>query len=201
MKTKYPSQVIQQITEFLFIEEPSQNLPHADLVIVFGSEFITGAVDAIQQLMNMQIITHKSKVILSGATGSLNAGKESEAKRMYAEALQRGMQKDLFIVEDKATNAYENLTFSKDMIRLMGGFEQYQHILFVGKSFMLRRTQMAAAKLGFPMDKVHYHGLVDVDGKNIDKGSWWCSQDATTRVMQEIERIAKYTLKGDLTIF
>lgn len=201
MKDKYPSETIRQITEFLFIEDPIDSIPPADLVIVFGSEFIKGSVDALEQLTGAGVITRASKVILSGATGSINAGMESEAVRMYNEALSRGMAKETFTVEDKATNSYQNLEYSKDIISGMGGFDRFESILFVGKSFMLKRTKMCAAGLGYPVDRIKYFGLVDREGRNIARDCWWEREESRTRVLQEVERIGKYAAKGDLSIF
>lgn len=201
MKNNYPSETIKKITEFLFIEEPISAIPKADLVIVFGSEFIKGSIDAIELLMESGIITKETKIILSGATGSINAGKESEAKRMHVEAISRGIEPSMFWVEDRATNAFQNLEYSKEIIVSMGGFEKFSTILFVGKSFMLRRTQMGAATLEYPQEKVHYYGLVDRQGRNIGADCWWQREESRTRVMQEIERVGKYAAKGDLSIF
>lgn len=200
MNTRYPSDAIRIITEFLFIEEPITSLPKADLVVVFGSEFIQGTIDAIELLMSHTVICMDSRVILSGATGGLNAGKESEAKRMYEEALKRGLPSSMFLVEDRAANARENLEYSKEIIAKLGGFERFNTILFVGKAFMLRRTQMAASSLHYPLEKVHYYGLVDKQGKNIGADCWWKEEASKIRVMQELERIGKYAVKGDLSL-
>lgn len=74
-------------------------------------------------------------------------------------------------------------------------------ILFIAKSFMLRRTKMIASKLDFPMDKIKYYGLVDKEGRNISKDNWWKSEESRNRVMAEIERIGNYTNKGEISIF
>ena len=197
----YPSDIIKIITEMLFIETPKDKMFHADLVIVFGSDFIKGTIDKIEELNNQGVIDCNSKIILSGATGSLDAGKESEAKRLFAEALSRGLSEKMFVVEDKATNSFENLLFSKKLIEDMGGFEIYEHILFISKAFLSRRAQMGAAQLGYPMHKIEYCGLVDKEGRNIAKDSWWERDESRLRVMAEVERIGKYAGKGDLSLF
>ncbi len=198
---KYPSETIEKISEFLFIEESIKNLPAVDLVIVFGSEFIEGTVDELEKLIDSKIILPTTKVILTGNVGSLNSNEKSEAKRMYEEVISRNLNKDLFIIEDKATNAYENLLFSKDIILNIGGFEKYNNILFVAKSFMLRRTKMCASKLEYPVNKIHYYGLVDANGRNISKNEWFKSDVSKKRVLEELERIGKYAVKGDIDIF
>lgn len=202
MDTVYPSEVIKMITEFLFIGKPIEELPQVDLILVFGSDFIKGTVDAIEEIIANKKLSQNGHIVFSGATGSLNAGKESEAIRMAAEIKERDIIDERRIsVESNATNAYQNLEFSKVLIENIGGFEKYDKILFVGKAFMLRRTQMCAKRLEYPMEKIYYHGLVDYTARNIAPDNWWIMEDARKRVMEEVERIGKYSAKGDLDIF
>jgi Uncharacterized conserved protein len=198
----YPSEVIEIITDLLFIGQPIEKLPAVDLILVFGSDFIKGTVDAIEEIISQKKLSENGKIVFSGATGSLNAGKESEALRMAAEIKERHIiNENRILTECNATNAYQNLEFSKTLIENNGGFEQYDKILFVGKAFMLRRTQMCAKRLGYPMGKIYYHGLVDYTARNIAPDNWWIREDARKRVMEEVERIGKYSAKGDLDIF
>ncbi len=80
-------------------------------------------------------------------------------------------------------------------------FEESGRFLCIGKDFLLRRASMYAAKCGYPVDKVQYYGIVDTEGKNIGKATWWENQEAVRRVMAEIRRIGEYGEKGDLSIF
>lgn len=48
-------------------------------------------------------------------------------------------------LENKATNSYENLNYSKQIIEeQFGGFEHCKKILFVAKAFVTRRIEMTA---------------------------------------------------------
>lgn len=198
----YPSETIKQITEFLFACNDETQIPISDLVVVLGNDFIEGTVKEIDRLYRNGKINTNGKVIFSGATGSLNAGKESEAIRMYHCAVnQFHLPKELFLIEDKATNAYQNLEFSRPIIESLGGFSAFSNILLIGKSFLARRALMGAKTLEYPMDKIYYFGTVDREGRNIGADCWWEKKESADRVMQELERVGKYTVSGYLSIF
>ena len=150
----------------------------------------------------LQTIKSDAKIILSGATGTLNEGEELECERLYSCAIDKyHMPPELFLKECKATNTYFNFLYSKELIQQMGGFDSFSSILCIGKAFMLRRASMYAAKLDYPIEKMQYYGTVDKQGKNIGADCWWESETATERVMAEIKRIGEYFEKGDLSIF
>ena len=73
MTIVYPSKTIQAITEFLFIEQSVEELKPSDLVLVLGNDFIDGTAKEICGLHQAGIIAPHAKIILSGATGTLNA--------------------------------------------------------------------------------------------------------------------------------
>lgn len=187
---------IKAITEFLFIEDDIDSLKHSDLVIFLCNNNINGMASTFDNLYKKSIITSDSKIIFSGNFGALDAGLDAEAKRLSSFLIDNyNYDGDMFILEDKATNIYENLLFSKDLI---GSFDDYSNILFVGAAFALRRIKLCATKLGYPLEKISYVGTVGE--RNIGKDSWWKSDDAKIRVYQELERIGKYLVKGDLDI-
>ena len=119
-----------------------------------------------------------------------------------------GLPPERLVLEDQATNSYENLAFTKKLIeenevlfsdaRELGAFGR---ILIIGKSFMMRRVEMCARRLGYPMEKLAYFGTVDREGRNIGKDCWWLNESAVARVFGEIERIGKYAAEGDLSVF
>ena len=202
MDSIYPSKTIEAITNFLFIEDEIGSIEPSDLILVLGNDMIDGTMEEVKKLYSMDRIEPDAKVILSGATGSLNAGKENECDRLYRSGVTKfGLPKQLFILENKATNAYQNFLFSRKIVESLGGFEQFNKILCIGKAFMLRRASMYAAKLGYPVEKMQYYGTVDREGRNIGKDCWWESQTAIERVLAEIKRIGEYGLSGDLSVW
>ena len=198
----YPSKTIEAITQFLFIGEEKEQLNSSDLVIVLGNHIIDIMMGEVADLYRSGKIAKTATIILSGATGDMTAGQALECDQMYASAVEKyGMPAELFLKESKATNAYLNMVYAKDLILKQGGFEQYQNILCVGNSFLLRRASMYASKLEFPMERMQFFGVYDKEGRNISPDGWWKSEVSIQRVMAEIERIGKYYATGNMSIF
>lgn len=184
---------IQKITDFLFIGMPFEELTFYDLVIVLGNNFYDQNVDVLEQLLVNHKIDAKTKVILSGNKGKLNENIDSTEAEIMAEKIkQRNLDLNV-VLEKKATNIKENLAYSK---RIAGNIDDYKQILIIGKSFAARRILMGADFLGFDLNKVHIYGF-EVD---IKKDDWYKNLRAKRRVLGEIERIGKYTLKNDLKL-
>lgn len=184
---------IQKITEFLFIGMSFEELTFYDLVIVLGNNFYDQNVDVLEQLLVNHKIDGKTKVILSGNKGKLNKNIDSTEAEIMAEKIkQRNLDLNV-ILEKRATNIRENLVYSKE---IAGNIDQYKQILIIGKSFAARRILMCADFLGFNLNNVHIYGF-EVD---IKKDDWHKNLRAKKRVLGEIERIGKYTLKNDLKL-
>lgn len=196
------SSTIAAITDFLFIGKEKNELHKSDLVIVLGNDYIDGTMEQVSDLFNRGIIVDTAKIILSGATGALSAGKDLECNRLFDSAVKKyNMPEELFIKEPNAKNACQNFQYCKEIIEGLGGFDKFNSILCIGKAFLLRRASMYAAKFEYPEQKMQYFGTVDIEGRNIGPGVWWKSEEATSRVMAEIERIGKYYASGDLSIY
>ena len=83
ISTEYPSATIAAITQFLFVGGEKKDLKPSDLVIVLGNEFIDGTVCELNDMFLKGIIREDATIILSGATGSLNAGEELECNCLF----------------------------------------------------------------------------------------------------------------------
>ncbi|MBP3608789.1 MAG: YdcF family protein [Lachnospiraceae bacterium] len=200
----YPSENIKAISEFIFIGQPAEQLVPADLVIVLGNHIIELMMGEVAELYAGGKIKKDAVIVLTGATGDMTAGQAAECDQMYeAATVTYGMPGELFLKENRATNTYLNLLYSKELLekRNPEGLESVQKILCVGNSFLLRRASLYAAKLGFPAEKMQYFGVWDKKGRNIGPHSWWESDVSVQRVMAEIERIGKYYATGNMSIF
>lgn len=194
------SETIQAITNFLFIGSSFEKLGEYDLIIVLGNNDITGTIRELYKIYESSHLSSTGHIILSGNVGSLNQGMEPEAKRLLDEAISVGMPRELFWLDKQATNALENYKFSKEIIECYGGFSQFQSILCIGKAFMLRRAKMCAAACGYPVKRMTFYGTVDRVNRNIGPDTWWKSETARKRVLEEIGRISTYALKGDISL-
>ena len=198
----YPSPNIKAITDFIFIGEPVEQLIPSDLVIVLGNHIIDIMMGEVAELYATGKIAKDATIILTGANGDMTAGQPAECDQMYDAAVNKyGMPKELFVKEPKATNAYLNMVYARELIEEKGGMDAFHCILCVGNSFLLRRISLYAAKLGFPAERLQYFGVWDKEGRNIGPDSWWKSEVAVQRVMAEVERIGKYYKDGNMSIF
>lgn len=190
------SENIKAITDFLFIENDFKDLKKSSLVVVLCNNNITGLAMKIDNLFKEGIINDDVKIILSGASGKLDALLDKECYRLCDILVNEyGYSKDLFLFDDKATNIYENLVYSKELI---SSFDEYENIIMIGAAFALRRIKLCASRLGYPVDRIQFLGTVDE--RNISKDEWWKSDVSKVRVYEELERIGKYLVKGDLDI-
>ena len=194
------SETINAITKFLFIGKEESNLKTYELVIFLGNDDIEGNANAIKMLWDTGHINLNSTVILSGNVGSLNQGKEPEAIRLFNAVVDIGLPREIFVLEKQATNALENFKFSKPMAEQIKPLEKFNGILCIGRAFMCRRAKMCASACGYPTEAIDFYGTVDKKGKNIGPNSWWKNEAAIKSVLEELKRVAEYTLKGDLSI-
>ena len=192
---------IRAVTDFLFIGKKKEDIEPCSLVLVLGNIEPRGTMEEIADLYQRGLIRADARIILSGATGRLNAGGRKECDLMYEYATEEfHMPEELFLKEPHATNARENFSFSRELILQEGGFERFDRILCVGTAFLSRRASMYAAALSYPTEKMQYYGIVERDGRDIGPDTWWKSEVAKERVMAEVERIGKYYLSGYLSL-
>ncbi len=189
---------IKAITNFLFIEDDTDKLKPSDLVIVLCNNNIDGIAKKIDELFRLKVINDKSQIIISGKHGVLNNFNDEEAVMVQRKLTDEyGYSADMFTLEKEATNIYENLSYSK---KLVDDINKYKHILLIGVSSAMRRIKLCATGLGYPIDKIQLAGMIDFKKRNCDKNNWWKNERARIRIYQELERIGKYLIKGDLDI-
>ena len=189
---------LEAITKFLFIEEDIDTLKKSDLLIILCNNNLKGITNKFEELYKNGKIDDNTKVIVSGNRGPLDDFEGKECDVIYNILVnERGYNPKMFILEGNATNIRENLLFSKDMA---GDLNKYNNILVQGASFALRRIKMCSSKLDYPLNKVQFVGMGDFEERGCEKDKWWINDEARIRVFQEIERIGKYLVKGDLDI-
>lgn len=189
---------IRAITKFLFIEDDFDKLNYSDLVIILCNNNINGIAKKVDDLFKNKIINDKSLIVISGNHGVLDEFDEKECILVQNLLVDKyGYDKKIFVLEEEATNIYENLFFSKRIVKDIG---KYKNILIIGAAFALRRVKLCAGGLNYPLEKMQFVGTVNTEKRNCGKDNWWKNESARIRVYQELERIGKYLVKGDLDI-
>lgn len=186
---------VEAITKLLFLPKSVPN--KADICIVLGNDYI----DTMVHVKSIYEHGICDKFILTGHSAKMD--KEPECERFFRRGIELGIPSNAMFLENKATNSYENLNFSKQIIeKQFGGFERCKKILFVAKAFVTRRVEMTAKNLYPDFVETYYFPTVDdtETGKNIRSDNWWKNDAARKRVLEEVKRIAEYTLKGDLKL-
>lgn len=128
-----------------------------------------------------------SNVIISG--GITAHGMGSEASVLHHALLSRGIPKSDLFVEDKAVNAGENVTFSRDKFKDFG----LQDLVLIGKISSKRRYLMTVRKQWPEIRKVCCHG---VNYFCSPVAQWWKDQEFRERVVGEFRKIPSYLEKG-----
>lgn len=183
----------EEITKFLFIGKDYECLTDYDLVIVLGNNFYKETALVLKKLYNDKKINEETKIIISGNKGTINKNiTETEAEIIYKNLLELGLDLDC-VLEKNATNVRENLVYAKEIVK---NLDEFKKVLIIGKSFIARRVLMVLVALKENLAKFDFYGI-EVD---IKKEDWYLNKAAKKRVLEELERIAKYTIKNDLKL-
>ncbi len=184
---------IEKITDFIFIGKDIEELDFYNLVIVLGNNFYEETAECLSNLVKFNKVDNSSTIIISGKKGSLNKDLEStEAEIIYQNFLKYNLNIPC-LLECNATNTKENLLFSLKYIK---DINIYRKILLVCKSLLARRAMMCAYNLDYPIEKLDIVGVE----RDITKDNWFTDAYSRKRVLAELERISKYTEKGDLKL-
>lgn len=182
---------ISSISNFLFIDKNFTDETPIDMTIILGNDWV----ETMEEVYELYSKMHIGKIFISG--GAVNKEiPESLIFKRRGETL--GIASEDMILEDKSTNTKENFQNLYNIIDKEIGFDSIKNILIVCKTFHTRRALMTAKNF-FP-ESINYFFLPMPDERKIYKESWWLEDESKKRVLEEIERIAKYTLKGDLKL-
>lgn len=179
----------QAISEFLFVERKPESV---DLAVVMGSEWLP-TIDPAIHLFNKGAT---DRILITGGSYQGKTSPKSEAQRLLDRAVEAGVALEAILIEDKSTNTLENFLYSRDVIESQIGWKQVNSVAFICKSFHSRRVLMTAEK-HWP-SKLDYFIIPIIDERNITRANWHTFPVGRTRVLEELQRIATYTLKGDI---
>lgn len=192
MSALYPSSV-EAISNLLFIDESDAK---ADVCVVLGGRHYAEAMRAAKRLFDEG---KANTFLLTGRKGHTQESAETcESELAFHEGVRLGMPEEVFLLEKKSTNTKENILFAHQIIERELSYEAVRSILFVCQTFHTRRVLMTAKQV-MPAH-LQYHFVPVVDERRIRKTNWWTHEPARTRTLQELARIAEYSLKGDLAL-
>ncbi|MFY9214058.1 MAG: YdcF family protein [Tissierellaceae bacterium] len=139
------------IEGLIFLEaNRDPNIDKVDYVIVLGARLYrdTPSPALLERLKvaNEYLKEHKDvEVIVSGGQGHDESIPEAEAMKRYL--VNNGIEENRIIMEDESTNTFENLKYTRDIIRGLDEKEDYR-VLIVTNKFHLFRAKFLAKRLG-----------------------------------------------------
>jgi uncharacterized SAM-binding protein YcdF (DUF218 family) len=184
------SDTINKITDFVFKET---KIPKkVDLIFVLGNDYEPQMKDVLK-LYKKGI---SKKVLISGF-GDTNISK-SEASILKEYAVNLGIPENVFVLEEHASNTKQNLQFSVPIMKKEIDFKNLKSILFVCKSFHTQRVFMTAKNFLSKNLKIFFYPIIDE--RNITKNNWYKNEDSKIIVLNELKKIAEYSLDKDISI-
>lgn len=143
------------LLEGIIITYPKMNTSKSDYILVLGAGLVNGKdpslilkarLDATLDLINEY--TNNSFIVVSGGQGSDESLSEAEAMKNYL--VNKGIDEDIIIVEDKSSNTNENFRFSKEKIEKHSNKDVKDlNIKIVTTDFHAFRSRLLAKRAGY----------------------------------------------------
>ena len=117
-------------------------VPGAGIVRTEPSYTLAGRLDTAAEYLQAY---PDSRVILSGGLASGQLASEAQVMAWYLE--KKGVASERILLEEKASNTWENIVFSRDILYHLNGYYP-EEILIVTSDYHLFRTQLLARRTG-----------------------------------------------------
>ncbi len=127
------------------------------------------------------------KIVVSGYTRNIEGQHINEGQLLRDKALEQGASGDDIIVEDRASNTWENLAFSRELLREKGLLAEGMRIAVATSSYHMRRSLGIARKV-FAHDRA---AIVPIPGEDRSTGrdTWYTSEKGRQRCRGEVLKI------------
>jgi len=178
---------IARTVRFLGIE--SDEPQRADIAFDFCGRFNDAAYIA-ADLFKRDVVQY---VLVSGGHNKITHANEADNHR--ALLLAEGVPSERIIVENEATNTYENAVLSLPIVKERFGSEKIRSVIAITKWYHCRRAVMTLKK-NWPAGIRYYthsyepHGVPALD--------WHLHQFLTERVLKELDKIPDYLEAGHI---
>jgi len=164
---------------------PYVSLFPTKFALVFGTRH--GVPHFAEEILSLYRQGYFTNVIISGGVTGHN--EESEASILYQMLLPRGIPEDVMLIEDKAINTGQNVTFTREKVKDFG----IEDLLVIGKISSKRRYIMTVRKQWPEIRKICCHG---VNYFSCPMDQWWKDREFRTRVISEYRKIPSYIERG-----
>lgn len=161
---------------------------YGDLILVFGS--ITAPTYRVPKAVELYKANRASKIIMSGGQS-----KPPEAIIMKETAVNQGVTESDILIETQSTNTREYILNTKDLLEEKFGLINIKRILLVTNYFHLRRCLLSMKTLMPDWIEYSLCGVLDINNR---PDNWWNNEKGKIRVMNEIERLIKYTRSKEI---
>ncbi len=188
--------ILNDITDFIFVENNINDVNEADIIFIPGSSKYQ-----LPELASRLYGQGLAKILLpSGKYSSKNNRfafentKDTKYEGFYETdwefckqvLVKNGVPENQILKEDKSTNTYENALFSKKVLDETN-FRMKKAIL-VCQAFHARRVLMTYSVV-FP--DVDFY-VCPIDTQGVNKNNWFKSEYGIKRVLGEVEKCGKY---------
>ena len=166
---------------------PDFAMQACDVAILFGTRH--GLEDFVRDTLALWTERRFGKIIVSGGrTANLP---ETEAQCLVELLLANGLPRDVILIEDRATNTGENVSFSKELMA-NSNMPAPTSILCIGKICSCRRYAMTVRR-HWPDVTTVVHG-VNYFGE--PRETWWRHDEFRNRVLSEYAKMPGYISAG-----
>ena len=162
---------------------PSDNLTKADAIVV-----VSGDTDRIKQAIDLYKKGYAPRLILSGAQKD---GPTSNALAMHLEASASGIPDEAIILEEKATNTFENALFVKEIVLSRG----FKSLILVTSPYHQRRVYETFKVLFKDTEVTLQNSPSSYSSWKAD--SWWERDTTTTLTEKEMGKILWAKISGN----
>lgn len=183
--------IIEDITNFIFIGKGLEELSHYDLLIINADWAEEKLAKDMKLMLDKNIIDDNTLFIICESHGNIN---ERSSATILTNYLKKEGLVNKIIIDDKYISNPEIL---KNIDKLVN-INDYTKILRIAKDFVARRWYMNAKRYNFPIDKCDFYGVVD--NRNISKNDWYKSEVGINQVMKEFINIGEQTINNELSI-
>jgi len=172
-----------------YLGSESDEPEDADLAFDFGGQFDDSAYIA-ADLFKRGVVRY---VLVSGGYNEIIQANEAETH--LAILLDEGVPRDRIIVENEATNTYEQALLSLPRVKERLGTESIHSVIAITKWYHGRRAVMTLKK-NWP-EGIRYYTYT-YEPEDIPRLEWHLHYFTTQRVLRELDNIPEYLEKGHI---